>query len=182
MKKYIKIIDDREVIKKRSEITISKNGMTTYNPTEKMLLDNGWVEYTQPFYEPTLIDVRREVKKHIEQYDSSSMINEFYINGTPLWFDKSTRAGLLLRFQSEIALGKTNTYVWFKGKQFILPPNDAIQMLYAVEVYASSCYDITQAHLNTIDSLESIEEVKAYNYKAGYPEKLRFNDIEKGSN
>ena len=50
----------------------------------------------------------------------------------------------------------------------------AMQMLYAIEVYASACYDNTQRHLSEVEKLETIEEVEAYNYRTGYPEKLRF--------
>lgn len=76
-------------------------------------------------------------------------VNEFTINELPVWFDKITRSGLITI-------------------------NNAVQMLYALEVYASACYDNTQKHLTIVDSLETIEEVLEYNYKTGYPEKLEF--------
>jgi hypothetical protein len=47
-------------------------------------------------------------------------------------------------------------------------------MLYAIELYASACYDNTQRHLAAIKELQTIEEIESYDYKAGYPEKLRF--------
>ena len=41
------------------------------------------------------------------------MINQimyvFYINDMAIWLDKSTRTGLMLRFQSELILGDTET-------------------------------------------------------------------------
>lgn len=43
-----------------------------------------------------------------------------------------------------------------------------------IELYASACYDVTQMHLAAINGLTSVEEVKNYDYLAGYPEKLRF--------
>ena len=51
---------------------------------------------------------------------------------------------------------------------------DAINMLFAIEMYASICYDKTQEHLASIDSISSIEEIINYDYKSGYPEKLTF--------
>ena len=47
-------------------------------------------------------------------------------------------------------------------------------MLYALEVYASQCYDNTQRHLATVNGLQSIEEVEGYDYTTGYPTKLEF--------
>ena len=58
--------------------------------------------------------------------------------------------------------------------QFPLTVEMAIQMLYAIEIYASACYDRTQAHIAKVDKLTTIEEVDAYDYKIGYPEKLNF--------
>jgi hypothetical protein len=51
MKKYTKEINGKTVIKTRQQIVISKNGMSTYNPTEEMILADGWVEYI-----PLIID------------------------------------------------------------------------------------------------------------------------------
>jgi hypothetical protein len=48
-------------------------------------------------------------------------------------------------------------------------------MLNAIEVYASKCYDQTQYHLSEVNKLTSIEEIRNYDYKVGYPEKLQFN-------
>jgi hypothetical protein len=50
----------------------------------------------------------------------------------------------------------------------------AMQMLMAIELYASQCYDNTQRHLAAVDALESKEEIDAYDYRVGYPEKLEF--------
>lgn len=47
-------------------------------------------------------------------------------------------------------------------------------MLYAIEIYASACYDNTQYHLSEVSKLETIEEIDAYDYTSGYPEKLQF--------
>jgi hypothetical protein len=47
-------------------------------------------------------------------------------------------------------------------------------MLYTIEIYASQCYDNTQKHLAEVDKLEVIDEINNYNYRTGYPEKLKF--------
>lgn len=113
-------------------------------------------------------------KAEVERHDKSSAVNQFYIGETVLWLDKETRTGLKLRFEAEIATGKTDTTLWNEGVQYPLPLETAIQMLYALEVYASASYDQTQAHLAAIDALTTVEEVESYDHTAGYPEKLRF--------
>lgn len=107
----------------------------------------------------------------IKLYDISSAVNEFTINGVSVWLDKNTRAGLKLRFEAEMASGKTETTLWYNNMSFNLPLDQAIQMLYAIELYASECYDVTQQHLANVQDLEDIEN---YDYRSNYPEKLEF--------
>ena len=170
MKRYIK--DDK--IKTRNQIVIRKDGRQYINPTEEMILADGWQEYVTPIYEPTIEDYRNRKKDDILRYDTSSEINVFYVSGIAIWLDKATRAGLLLRFQAEEAQGIEDTTLWYNGMQFPLKVEQAIQMLYAIELYASACYDNTQRHLAALDMLEDEESVKAYDYTTGYPKKLEF--------
>ena len=139
-----------------------------------MILADRWIEYVRPVYEKTINDYKELKKQEILNYDSSSSVNEFSINGMHLWLDKATRAGLKLRFESEKNFGVQETTLWHNGLQFPLTIKLAFQMLYALEVYASACYDNTQRHLAEVEKLETIEEVDAYNYRTGYPDKLRF--------
>lgn len=185
MKRYIKdgIIKNRNQIVIKGQRAVKDNdgndkvvGTNTYNPSEKMLLADGWVEYVQP--EPTEEELLQRAKirkkQEIEAYDKSDEVNLFYIGDTPMWLDKETRTGLMLRFQAEIALGNENTTLWANGVQYPLPLATAVQMLYALEVYASACYDNTQRHLSEADALTTVEAIEAYDYTWGYPEKLRF--------
>lgn len=91
-----------------------------------------------------------------------------------MWLDKATRTGLMLRLQAEQASGKENTTLWYGTQQYELPISQAMQILYALEVYASQCYDCTQAHYANLEKLQTIEEINNYDYMHNYPEKLRF--------
>ena len=74
-------------------------------------------------------------------------------------------------FPKSVAIRNT---LWYNGVQFTLKLEEAVQMLYLIEIYASACYDNTQRHLANLDKLTTIEEIESYDYKSGYPEKLRF--------
>ena len=163
-------------IKERKFIVITKDGGTTFNPTDEMLFEDGWELYVvpEPTKEELLARAKRDKKREIEHYDSSSEVNEFYVNDVPMWLDKSTRTGLMLRFNAEIAVKKQDTVLWYGEVSIPLQLNTAVQMLYALEVYASACYDNTQLHYANVDKLETIEEVENYDFRNGYPEKLRF--------
>lgn len=188
---YTKEIDGRKVIKPRRNIILNvvksipvspdsdeteEVNMQTFNPTHEMLIEDGWELYVAP--EPTeeelFNDAKRQKIHEINNYDSSNEINIFYIQGLPVWLDKATRAGLKLRFEAELAMGRTDTTLWYDNMQFPLSLENAMHMLYAIEVYASACYDNTQLHLSNVDKLETIDEIKNYDYRNGYPEKLNF--------
>jgi hypothetical protein len=172
MKQFIK---DGE-IKSLKRIIVIKDDMQFLSPTEEMVLEDGWVEYVipEPTEEKLLNKAKEDIIREIGYYDSSLAVNSFYIGDVEMWLDKATRAGLKLRFEAEIAMGHKTTTLWYGSYQYPLMLSQAIQMLYAIEIYASMCYDNTQAHIAKVNMFDSIDEVKAYNYMTGYPEKLRF--------
>ena len=174
MKKYQKNIGGEIVIKSVNEIIVRKNGQQTINPTEAQILADGWVEYVPQPYIPTLEEVKAKKVDEILAYDSSGEVNEFSIGGVPMWLDKATRAGLLLRFEAEGKVGRTETTLWNDGQSYTLPLEQAQQILIALELYASACYDNTQSHIAEVQKMESKEAVEAYDYTTGYPQKLLF--------
>ena len=178
MKLYEKIIDGKQHCKPANKIVIVKDGMQTFNPTEEMLLADGWKVHEPVPYEPTEEEIlNREKEYKIEEiirHDSSPEVNIFYIDGQELWLDKATRVGLKLRFDAEIASGQTNTTLWYEGIPFNLELVNAVQMLNAIELYASACYDNTQRHIAIVKSMETIDDIKFYDYRTGYPDYLRF--------
>ena len=174
MKKYIKTIDGKTIIKRADEIVIKGNGSQTFNPKEDAILADGWVEYEPPVIVPTLEEIKARKVEEVLAYDSSKAVNEFSMGGLPIWLDKATRAGLLLRFEAEAKAGRTSTTLWYNGLPFTLPLTYAQEILIALELYASACYDNTQSHIAEVQKLESKEAVESYDYTSGYPQKLLF--------
>lgn len=105
---------------------------------------------------------------------SRDTVDQFYIGDYNTWIDKATRVGLSLRFESEMTSGLTDTVLWQDGISFPLNVNVAIQMLAAIELYASACYDNTHKHLAYINKLETIEDILQYDFTVGYPDILHF--------
>lgn len=152
------------------------NGVFAGVPSEEQLIEWGFVEYVapEPTQEQLLATAKREKIRELEQYDQSDSVNEFTFHTVPMWLDKATRDGLHLRLLAEQAAGKEATTLWFGTQSFEIPITQAFQLLYAIEVYASACYDRTAAHKAAIEALTSVEDVDGYDYTEGYPEKLNF--------
>lgn len=175
---YIKNINKVTHILPLNKIVLDMNGKQIFNPTEEMVFSDGWEIYDYPNTELTdseLIELERNrVVDDILVYDSSENVNIFYVNQIPMWLDKNTRAGLMLRLQSEYAIGLEETTLWYNYMRFKLPVENALQMLCAIEIYASQCYDNTQLHISNVKGLNNIDEIKGYDYREGYPDVLRF--------
>ena len=161
-----------------NKIVILKDGMQVFNPTTELLMEEGWIEYvpasTEVSYMELLEGEKARIKDEIMAYDTSDSVNLFYIMGMPMWLDRFDRLNLMLRFETELQCGLETTSLWYNGMKFEFPVTTAREMLYAVERYASQCYDNTQMHLAQIDRITSIEELKDYDYTTGYPDKIHF--------
>lgn len=170
MKLYSKVIDGKLVIKPAVGISIPVNGVAMYSPPEAMLLQDGWSVYMEDIEE-----LKQELIESIKNYDISENVNVFYLDNKPMWLSKDTRVGLKLRFETEIKNGQEETTLWYDNQLYILNVDTAMQILYALELYASKCYDTTQYHIKTVTELQTAEEIKSYDITHGYPEKLYFN-------
>ena len=101
-------------------------------------------------------------------------VEDFVVGGIHMWLDKYDRNGLLLRFEAQAAQNQTETTLWYGTTPLPLSIHNATQMLYALEVYASACFDRTASHHQAIENLTSLEDIFNYDYTAGYPEHLNF--------
>ena len=109
----------------------------------------------------------------ISAYDTSSSVNGFILNGLLVWLDKATRVGLMNSTTIAKAAGQQTTTLWLGGIKLVVDCDKAIQLLSALEMYALECFNVTAAHKKAVIELTDIEDVLAYDYKTGYPEKLK---------
>lgn len=171
MKTYIKDGQKRRL----DQITLRVNNKIIINPPEEMILKDGWEEYIEKPQTLTLKDYQNKKIEEINNYDTSENVRLFYIQDQRMWFNKSDRAGLVLRFQAEIKEGIMETNLWYNNKKITLSPEIALEYFEKIEVYASQCYDTTQNHILSINNLSDIDAINSYNYTVNYPEPLRFN-------
>ena len=126
------------------------------------------------FFDNPLDVTKEEAIEQITEYDQSEDVNSFTLQGKQMWLPKETRVGLVNSITIEKNAGKKTTVLWFGGEKYELPVDTALQMLSALELYALECYNVTAAHKAAVNVLESVEDVVAYDYTQGYPEKLNF--------
>ena len=71
------------------------------------------------------------------------------------------------------AAGNETTTLWLGDNRLEVDCDKAIQLLSALEMYALECFNVTAAHKKAVSELDNIEAVLTYDYKSGYPEKLK---------
>lgn len=122
-----------------------------------------------------LKQAKAEKIAEIAAYDTSSSVNGFMLNGMLVWLDKATRVGLMNSTTIAKAAGQETTTLWLGGVKLVVDCGKAIQLLSALEMYALECFNVTASHKAAVGELKSIEEVEAYDYKAGYPKMLEMS-------
>lgn len=185
MKRYEKTTDGKTVVKTLKQIVIRRDGRVTYNPTEEMVLADGWVEYIapepKPIPESVLLERARRAKlDELHAFDESSEVNDCIIvyQGEEIhyWANKDERNDLKNAVRDCIAMGRT-TYrldLRDKGISLTLGCELLLQLMAALEVYAIDSFNKTTDHEYAIKALATGEEIEAYDFKVGYPEKLSF--------
>lgn len=120
-----------------------------------------------------LVYMKNAMLAYIEKYDASSSVNSFLLNGMEVWLDKATRVGLMNSTTIAKSMGQEKTTLWLGRYQLEVECDKAIQLLSALEMYALECFNVTAAHKKAVSELDNIEVVLTYDYKSGYPDKLK---------
>lgn len=123
----------------------------------------------------TVEEAKEKLIADITSYDTSDNVNGFMLNGLLVWLDKATRVGLMNSTTIAKAAGQETTTLWLGGLKLVVDCDKAIQLLSALEMYALECFNVTASHKAAVNELTTIEEVEAYDYKAGYPKMLEMS-------
>ena len=120
--------------------------------------------------------MRKALLHNVDIYDTSSAVNGFLLNGSVEWIDIELRMKLCSRtLPEEKKAGKTSTVLWLGNKPYELPIETIEQIMHEIEIYAKACLDVTNSHKAKVLTLSDVSALVAYDYTAGYPEKLSFN-------
>ena len=141
-----------------------------YNEQEVRREYEAW---KQKWAEKALLLAKKAKIAEITAYDTSDKVNGFMLNGLLVWLDKATRVGLMNSTTIAKSMGQEKTTLWLGSYQLEVECDKAIQLLSALEMYALECFNVTAAHKKAVSELDNIDGVLTYDYKSGYPDKLK---------
>lgn len=126
-----------------------------------------------PVETPTDIDMAKAAKiAEIAAYSDSDAVNSLTFNGIKTWLTRTVRDGYDTSITAAKNLGEANVTFMVGDNEMQLPVEQARRVLDLVQRYADACYLVTERHKIAVKALQTVEEVEAYDYTTGYPEKL----------
>lgn len=127
-----------------------------------------------PVEMPTDIDMAKAAKiAEIAAYSDSDAVNSLTFNGLKTWLTRTVRDGYDTSITAAKNLGEPNVTFMVGDKEMQLPVEQARRVLDLVQRYADACFIVTERHKIAVKALQTVEEVEAYDYTKGYPEKLK---------
>ena len=94
-------------------------------------------------------------------------------DGWKVWLDKATRVGLMNSTTIAKSAGQEETTLWLCDIELVVDCDKDIQLLSALEIYTLECFNVTSIHKAAVNKLDNIDAVLTYDYREGYPEKLK---------
>ena len=126
--------------------------------------------------EERLILAKKDTIEKIEDFDNSPSVNSFIINDAiSAWFTVQERLNYKQSVEAAKLLGLPALDFYVGDIMLNISPSDAELMLAQIQLYADKCFIVTKQHKLTVQNLTSVNDVLAYDYTVGYPEKLNFN-------
>lgn len=167
---YSKMINDQRVI--FSGVLVIGDRQVI-NPTHDQLIAAGWEEYTPSAKTPTDINMAKAAKiAEIAAYSDSDAVNSLTFNGLKTWLTRTVRDGYDTSITAAKNLGEANVTFMVGDNEMQLPVGQARRVLDLVQRYADACFIVTERHKIAVRALQTVDEVEAYDYTKGYPEKL----------
>lgn len=150
--------------------TIEMGGCVVSNPTEEQLIKAGYVQEEEPVM--TVEDAKAAKIAEIAAYSDSDAVNSLTFNGLKTWLTRTVRDGYDTSITAAKNLGETNVTFMVGDNEMQLPVEQARRVLDLVQRYADACFIVNERHKIAVRALQTVEEVKSYDYTKGYPEKL----------
>ncbi len=144
-----------------------------YNEQE---LQREYEAWKQKWSEKALTFTKKAKIAEITDYDISTSINSFLLNGKQRWLDVNLRRSLSYSTNILKENGEKIIDIWFDTERETMDIDNALYMLKELEVYAKQTNSVTHQHKAEVMSLTSIKDVEAYDITKGYPEKLVFSN------
>ena len=157
-----------------------EHGVFSGVPNVEQLTEWGFEEWVDPTPTPEQLLEKTKTNKivELESYDNSDAVNSFIIRTSDgdftEWLDTDKRNNASRAIESAKKLSIPTLTTAIGDIPVTLATEDADLYLAQLEMYAVTCTGVTASHKVAINTLTTIEEVEAYDFTTGYPQRLIF--------
>ena len=145
----------------------------THKPTEEEITeDYQW--HAETLDKMKLEQAKLIKTREVKEYNSSSNVDGFLLNGEKHWLTLEERKAAELSTKAHITLGHETTEQCLGGMFYTIPCESLIYMLAELEIYALECLNHAKRQEAEVMAMTDIEAVEKYDVTKGYPEMLRF--------
>lgn len=147
---------------------------------DKDTIDAEYSKWKDRQKEKAIKRAKNEKILEINAYDISDNVNGFILRHEsteiPYWLPAEKR-GQLMQGVKAVKDNGGSTYrldIREQNIYFDIDCDKLIDMLTKLENYAVECYNVTSAHLSTVNAFTKLSDITAFDITADYPKKLKF--------
>lgn len=147
---------------------------------DKDIIDAEYSKWKDRQKEKAIKRAKNEKILEINAYDISDNVNGFILRHEsteiPYWLPAEKR-GQLMQGVKAVKDNGGSTYrldIREQNIYFDIDCDKLIDMLTKLENYAVECYNVTSAHLSTVNAFTKLSDITAFDITADYPKKLKF--------
>lgn len=160
-------------------VLLSSEQITFHEENPIASVKEVWDMELTPPYVRTLEDAKNEKIQEINDYDISDVVNGFDIERNEeiiasSWLTPTERANYRSSIDAAELVGLTELSLYIGEMPATLPVQTAKLMLAQIQLYADQCFIVTKQHIASVEALDSIADVDAYDVSVGYPDRLVF--------
>lgn len=119
---------------------------------------------------PSIREKLDAVKTAVTNYANGFGVKHFSLNDTEAWLDSEQRSSIKDAVEATIKIGGEEYTLWLNSQPFTLPCSKVLDIISAIELYSSQCYNMTsEFHLRIEQCGADIEKACDIDFTKGYP-------------
>ena len=125
---------------------------------------------------PTVESVREDKIRELKEYASSDAVCNFTVtslgSSSQAWMTREELSDFKSLVESSRDLGLDEVQAVIGDNVYSISVGEAARIAASISLYINKCTVATKLHERAINELPSMGEVRAYDFTAGYPDKL----------
>lgn len=132
-----------------------------------------------PDDEVVIPDVEEDTVKErkLKEIDKYNDVYSFTLKGKSMWLDSQQRREILEQVSAYRSMKLKEMTKWIDNTEYTFTLKQWTKIVQHVAVYASKVENVKNMYKKNVNELIDDNDIDAYDYTKGYPEKLNFEEL-----